>query len=164
MLTESSPSMRRWWIDESIVLASSNPSDDDLSALRSEGFCVAVSLLDAPNPWLTAWELWYLTVVYLELTGNCFWYVAPTEAGTPAELWVIPTPWVKVLPDPAAFASTVRAHLHAGGTLISAARSLVEFANAAGGADNITVALIPVSSPAPADEQVTAPVDEKVKE
>ena len=34
-------------------------------------------LLDNPNPWLTPWELWYLTVVYLELTGNCFWYVAP---------------------------------------------------------------------------------------
>jgi len=29
-------------------------------------------LLDRPNPWMTAWELWYLTVVYLELTGNCF--------------------------------------------------------------------------------------------
>ena len=28
-------------------------------------------LLDRPNPWLTPWELWYLTVVYLELTGNC---------------------------------------------------------------------------------------------
>ena len=28
-------------------------------------------LLDNPNPWLTPWELWYLTVVSLELTGNC---------------------------------------------------------------------------------------------
>jgi HK97 family phage portal protein len=62
-------------------------------------------LLNRPNPWLTPWELWYLTVVYLELTGNCFWYVAPLETddarltGTPAELWVIPTPWVRVLPD-----------------------------------------------------------------
>ncbi len=27
-------------------------------------------LLEAPNPWLTPWELWYLTIVYLELTGN----------------------------------------------------------------------------------------------
>ena len=26
-------------------------------------------LLDNPNPWLTPWELWYLTIVYLELTG-----------------------------------------------------------------------------------------------
>lgn len=57
-------------------------------------------LLDNPNPWLTAWELWYLTVVYLELTGNCFWYVANFEgAGTPAELWMVPTPWVRVVPD-----------------------------------------------------------------
>ena len=37
-------------------------------------------LLDHPNPWLTPWELWYLTVVYLELTGNCFWYVGPATA------------------------------------------------------------------------------------
>lgn len=28
-----------------------------------------VRLLDSPNPWMTRWELWYLTVVYLELTG-----------------------------------------------------------------------------------------------
>jgi len=61
-------------------------------------------LLAAPNPWLTPWELWYLTVVYLELTGNCFWYVAPrsvgdTRLGTPGEIWLIPTPWVRVVPD-----------------------------------------------------------------
>jgi hypothetical protein len=28
-------------------------------------------LLDEPNPWTTPWELWYLTTVYLELTGKC---------------------------------------------------------------------------------------------
>src|SRR5947208_7581137 len=61
-------------------------------------------LLAHPNPWLTPWELWYLTVVYLELTGNCFWYVAPRQLGdarlgTPGELWVIPTPWVRIVPD-----------------------------------------------------------------
>jgi HK97 family phage portal protein len=58
-------------------------------------------LLENPNPWMTAWELWYLTVVYLELTGNCFWYVAPNSSnGSPGEIWVVPTPWVKVIPDP----------------------------------------------------------------
>src|SRR5215211_635876 len=36
-----------------------------------------VRLLDNPNPWMTPWELWYLTVLYLELTGNCYWYAAP---------------------------------------------------------------------------------------
>src|SRR6059058_2043600 len=51
-----------------------------------------VQLLDNPNPWLTPWELCYLTVVYLELTGNCYWYAAPRRGPTvtPGELWVVP--------------------------------------------------------------------------
>jgi serine/threonine protein phosphatase PrpC len=49
------------------------------------------------------------------------------------------------LTEPAAFADTVRTHLiDADGDLIAAARALTAFANDAGGADNITVALIPV--------------------
>ncbi|MGL6075013.1 MAG: phage portal protein [Fimbriiglobus sp.] len=57
-------------------------------------------LLDQPNPWTTPWEMWYLTVVSLELTGNCFWYLArDRETNLPVELWIIPTPWVKIIPD-----------------------------------------------------------------
>jgi serine/threonine protein phosphatase PrpC len=48
------------------------------------------------------------------------------------------------LTDAGQFGATVREYLRTEGTLISAARGLVSFANAAGGADNITVALIPV--------------------
>jgi HK97 family phage portal protein len=67
-------------------------------------------LLANPNPWMTPWELWYLTAVYLELTGNCYWYAAPQIRGavkwpTPGELWVIPSPWVRVIPDPERFVS-----------------------------------------------------------
>ncbi len=47
------------------------------------------------------------------------------------------------LTEPAAFADTVRAHL-SDGDLLAAARSLTAFANECGGADNITVALVPV--------------------
>jgi serine/threonine protein phosphatase PrpC len=54
------------------------------------------------------------------------------------------------LPDPADFADVTRACLREQGTLIDAARALAGFANASGGADNITVALIPVH---PADLQ-----------
>jgi serine/threonine protein phosphatase PrpC len=47
--------------------------------------------------------------------------------------------------DPDAFAGTIRTHLtEAGGDPLAAARTLTAFANDAGGADNITVALIPV--------------------
>jgi PPM family protein phosphatase len=49
------------------------------------------------------------------------------------------------LPDPDGFAGTVREHLRgAGANPLAAARSLTAYANAEGGADNITVVLIPV--------------------
>ncbi len=60
-------------------------------------------LLDQPNPWTTPWELWYLTILYLELTGNCYWYTAPRAGGRPGELWIIPTPWVRIVPDSTQF-------------------------------------------------------------
>jgi hypothetical protein len=34
-----------WWIDEPLVMGSSNPGDVDLGRLRTQGFSVAVSLL-----------------------------------------------------------------------------------------------------------------------
>jgi hypothetical protein len=34
-----------WWIDEPLVMGSSNPDDEDLEHLRAQGFNVAVSLL-----------------------------------------------------------------------------------------------------------------------
>lgn len=37
--------MDAWWIDEPFMLGSSNPSTEDLAALRSHGFDVVVSLL-----------------------------------------------------------------------------------------------------------------------
>ena len=48
------------------------------------------------------------------------------------------------LTEPTEFADTVRSHLREAGSTVAAARSLVAFANSAGGADNITVALVPV--------------------
>jgi PPM family protein phosphatase len=47
------------------------------------------------------------------------------------------------LTEPAEFADTVRAHLR-DGDLLGAARSLTAYANECGGADNITVAVVPV--------------------
>lgn len=84
------------------VYRNTGPAEHDQTPLpHTHPLC---RLLERPNPWLTPWELWYLTVVYLELTGNAFWYVAPRAAdGSPGELWVIPTPWVRVVPDRVAF-------------------------------------------------------------
>ena len=40
-------------------------------------------------------ELWYETTLYLLLTGNCYWWVIPNALGQPAELWVIPSQWIR---------------------------------------------------------------------
>lgn len=81
------------------VFRSTGPGDDEQLPLpQHHPLC---RLLQHPNPWLTPWELWYLTIVHLELTGNAYWYVvqAPPPGGLPVELWIIPPPWVCILPD-----------------------------------------------------------------
>ena len=42
-------------------------------------------------------------MLYLELTGNCYWYTAPRANGQPGELWIVPTPWVRIVPDSSQF-------------------------------------------------------------
>lgn len=86
-----------------LVYHDTGPAEHDQESLPTTH--PLVRLLTDPNPWLTPWELWYLTIVYLELTGNCYWYAAPLAVGDtrlsqPGELWIIPSPWVRVLPDP----------------------------------------------------------------
>ncbi len=74
--------------------------------------------------------------------------IAPRTAefivGDPGHLVLCSDGLWNYLTDPAAFAAAVREGLREQGTLISAARWLADYANTAGGADNITVALIPV--------------------
>ena len=60
-------------------------------------------LLREVNPFDTAVSLWMKTVTFLELTGNAYWHVANDEAGQPAEIWVLPAPHMRVLPDPERF-------------------------------------------------------------
>ena len=43
-------------------------------------------------------DLWYESVLYLLLTGNCYWWVIPNRLGQPAELWVVPSQWIKSVP------------------------------------------------------------------
>jgi serine/threonine protein phosphatase PrpC len=64
--------------------------------------------------------------------------------GAPGHLVLCSDGLWNYLTDPVAFGDAARGCLRAQGTLIDATRALAELANAAGGADNITVALIPV--------------------
>src|SRR5262249_56671078 len=53
-----------------VIYRNTGPAEHDQQPLPNNH--PLYRLLDSPNPWSTPWELWYLTIVYLELTGNCY--------------------------------------------------------------------------------------------
>lgn len=51
------------------------------------------------NPVDTPFDLWYETVMYLSLTGEAYWYTPRNGFGLPAEIWVLPSHWLRVIPS-----------------------------------------------------------------
>ena len=60
-----------------------------------------VALMRSPNPYLSRWFLWYLTVTHLDLTGNAYWWIATDSLGVPRALWPIPPHHVRLVPGDA---------------------------------------------------------------
>ncbi len=60
-------------------------------------------LLDAPNPYLSRFELLEQTIGMLELTGNAYWFLAGDGRGAPAQIWPLRADRVSIVPDPAAY-------------------------------------------------------------
>ena len=60
---------------------------------------VLLDLLHFVNPFQTGQELMELSQMYLDLVGECFWYLASNGVGKPAEIWVIPPQRMKVVPS-----------------------------------------------------------------
>lgn len=52
-------------------------------------------LLRDPNPPDVRWSVWFESIMALELTGNCYWWLPQNVLGKPAEIWVIPPFWVR---------------------------------------------------------------------
>jgi HK97 family phage portal protein len=60
-------------------------------------------LLDAPNPYLSRFELIEQTVGHLELAGNAYWFLAGDAAGVPREIWPLRPDRVSIVPDAAQY-------------------------------------------------------------
>ncbi|HEY8425267.1 MAG TPA: phage portal protein, partial [Limnochordales bacterium] len=56
-------------------------------------------LIRRPNPILSEYELWELTIVHLLLAGNAFWEVVRSRAGRPVELWPLRPDRVRIIPS-----------------------------------------------------------------
>ncbi len=59
-----------------------------------------LTLLDAPNPFLSRFELFEQTVGMLELTGNAYWFLVGDAAGKPVEIWPLRPDRVSIVPHP----------------------------------------------------------------
>lgn len=55
-------------------------------------------ILRRPNPAMGRAFFWQYLTWWLELDGNCFFFVAPDELGNPAELWPLPSNEIRVVP------------------------------------------------------------------
>lgn len=57
-------------------------------------------LLDAPNPFMSRFELLEQTLGMLELTGNAYWFLVGDATGQPAQIWPLRPDRVSIVPDP----------------------------------------------------------------
>lgn len=57
------------------------------------------ALLERPNPFWTATEMWRATETYLLLWGSAFWGIEKDETGRISELWPLRPDRMRVLPD-----------------------------------------------------------------
>jgi HK97 family phage portal protein len=58
------------------------------------------SLLDAPNPYMSRFELIEQTLGMLELTGDAYWFLGGHGSGAPTEIWPLRPDRVSIVPDP----------------------------------------------------------------
>jgi HK97 family phage portal protein len=60
---------------------------------------VFLDLLQKVNPFNNRFDLWENTETFLELTGNAYWYLVKNKAGVPEHIWVIPSQFMRIVPD-----------------------------------------------------------------
>jgi HK97 family phage portal protein len=56
-------------------------------------------LLNAPNPFMSRFELLEQTLGMLELTGNAYWLLSGDATGTPTQIWPLRPDRVRIVPD-----------------------------------------------------------------
>jgi len=57
-------------------------------------------LVAQPNPATNECELLQLSIVHLDLSGNCFWLIVRGRDGIPTELWPIRPDLIRIIPSP----------------------------------------------------------------
>jgi len=58
-----------------------------------------IDLMQSVNPFRNRFETMEETELFLELTGNSYWYVVRNKVGTPAQIWTLPAQNVRIVPS-----------------------------------------------------------------
>ncbi len=77
--------------------------DEELNKIGEHPF---LDIIKRPNSFTTRSELFQITQINLELTGNAYWWIPKGQgllSGIPGAIWNIPSHWMKVVPDPDKF-------------------------------------------------------------
>jgi HK97 family phage portal protein len=88
---ESSKSVSQWIKQKSL---SANAAQGNADIEHLDPYHPLVRLLANPNEPHVSYDLWFQHVLFKCLTGNSYWWCPPNGFGLPAEIWVIPSPWV----------------------------------------------------------------------
>jgi len=51
------------------------------------------------NPFMNGYEMVELIDIYLEMTGDAYLYIVKDNLGVPRQLWILPSQYVRVVPD-----------------------------------------------------------------
>lgn len=74
--------------------------DTEIEEIEEHTF---LDLMKNVNPWRNAFDLMYETQLFEELTGNSYWYIRNNGLQVPAEIWVLPSNRITIVPDPIEF-------------------------------------------------------------
>ena len=62
-----------------------------------------LDVINSVNPFSNKFELFTLTQLFQELTGNSYWWMPRNNLGVPYMIWSIPSHWVKIIPSETEF-------------------------------------------------------------
>jgi len=62
-----------------------------------------LDLMKTINPFFNRFEILAITQIFLEITGNAYWWLVKDNLGIPRELWYLPSHWVQVIPSKTEF-------------------------------------------------------------
>ena len=64
-----------------------------------------LDLMKNVNDFMNGFDLWEITQLHQELTGNAYWLIIDNGFKKPAEIWTLPPDRIKVIPDKEKFVS-----------------------------------------------------------